>query len=272
MSDIRLVAIDIDDTLLNDDKVISEDNLLAIKKVISQGVKIVLCSGRTHRGMDEYLEKLDIYGDDQYVITDGGCVIESVAGRLIYKKTLSNDIYRRIDKFIVKNKLHYNAVDVSGSTYTSNNDFVDPYTILQAWENQKGLFIRTPDQLPNNFEITKAIINENKDKLDSITDLVNQEFGEDCYIIRTGDGFLELMPKEIDKGSALKILSKELNFDISQVMAIGDGENDIPMLKEAGVSIAMDNATDKIKNIVDFVTKSSNESGVAQALKEYVLK
>jgi len=272
MSDIKLVAIDIDDTLLNDDKVITEDNRLEIKNAIDQGVKIVLCSGRTHRGMDDYLNKLNILGDDQYVITDGGCVVESVSGRLIYKRTLLNDVYRRIDSFVRENKLHYNAVDVDGNTYTSNNDFIDPYTILQAWENNKGLFIKTPDQLPNDFEITKAIINENKVKLDSIADLVNQKFGDDCYIIRTGDGFLELMPQHVDKGSALIALSQKLNIDISETMAIGDGENDIPMLKQAGISVAMDNATDNIKSIVNFVTSNSNESGVARALKEYVLK
>jgi len=222
--------------------------------------------------MDEYLNKLNIFGDDQYVITDGGCVIESISGQLIYKKTLSNDVYRKIDCFVCKNKLHYNAVDTAGNTYTSNNDFIDPYTVLQAWENNKGLFIKTPDQLPNDFEITKAIINESKVKLDSITDLVNQEFGDDCYIIRTGDGFLELMPQNVDKGSALRVLSKKLNIDIPETMAIGDGENDIPMLEHAGISVAMDNATDNIKSIVNFVTRNSNESGVARALKEYVLK
>lgn len=272
MSKIKLVTLDIDDTLLDDNQIISEANVKAIHQAIDLGVKVVLCSGRTHTGMKEYLDKLGINGNDQYIITNGGSIIESVAGDIIYKKTLSNKTYREIDAFIQKNELHYNVVDVLGNTFTSNNDFIDPYTVIQAFENGKGLFIRTPDQLPENFEITKAIINENKIKLDSIEDSVNQRFGQNYYIFRTGDGFLEIMPKNIDKGSALASLADFLKIDISETMAIGDGENDIPMLKKAGISIAMGNSKMKIKNMVDFVTSNNNESGVAEAFSKYVLK
>lgn len=271
MSEIKLVAMDIDETLLNDNQVITDENLQAIQKAISNGIKVVLCSGRTHSGMQEYLTKLGISGDQEYIITNGGGIVETVSGQVLYKKTLSNATYRQIDDFITQHELHYNAVDVAGNTYTSNQDFIDRFTIIQAFENDQGLFIRTPDQLPDDFEITKAIINESKEKLDSITDLVDQEFGKDYYIVRTGDGFLEIMPKGIDKGSALLNLADSLKIDHSETMAIGDGENDIPMLQEAGVSVVMGNASEKIKKMADFVTADNNQSGVAKAFSKYEL-
>lgn len=268
MSQIKLVAMDIDDTLLNDEKFITDANKQAIAQALDQGVKIVLSSGRTRLGMKDYLDSLNISGDDQYIITNGGSLVESISGKVLYKKTLSNQTYRQIDDFIVQNDLRYNAVDVEEQTYTSNSESIDRYTIIQAFENDKGLLIRTPDQMPEDFEILKAIINESKAKLDQITELVEEEFGQNYYVIRTGAGFLEIMPKGTDKGSALEALAEHLNLDMTEVMAIGDGENDVPMLKKAGTSVVMDNATDKIKKLANFVTTDSNQSGVAKAFEK----
>lgn len=271
MANIKLVAMDIDDTLLNDEKVITEENKQAIKVALKNGVKIVLASGRTHSGMAEYLDKLGISGDDQYIITNGGSLVETLNDDVIYENALSNQTYRQIDEFIKENGLHYNAVDIDGNTYTSNADFIDRYTVIQAFENDKGILIREPDQLPADFEMLKVIINESKEKLDAITPLVETEFGNDYYVIRTGEGFLEIMPKGIDKGSALEYLAKYLDIDMTETMAIGDGENDIPMLAKAGVSVVMDNANDKIKKLANFITSDCNQSGVAKAFREYEL-
>ena len=77
---------------------------------------MVLSSGRTFNGMIEYLDELGIDGDDQFVILDGGGVVQSASGKIIYQQTLSNAAYRKIDKYAVENNLHYNAVDVEGNT------------------------------------------------------------------------------------------------------------------------------------------------------------
>ena len=142
--------------------------------------------------------------------------------------------------FIKKNNLHYNVVDNQGNTYTSQNDWFDKYTIMQAYENDNGLFVREPDDLPNNFEITKAIINGDEKKLDDITPMVNDKFAKDYFVVRTGVGFLEIFPKDVNKGNAIKILAKDLNLDLSEVMAMGDRDNDIPNVKNSCKGIAME--------------------------------
>lgn len=271
MPKIKLVAMDIDDTLLDDKKNISLQNKTAIQSALDDGVKIVLSLGRTFNGMIEYLDELGIEGNDQFVIIDGGGVVQTVSGHIIYQQTLSNAAYRKIDKYVVDNGLHYNAVDVEGNTYTSNRDFIDKYTVLQAFENNKGLIIKSPDELPNDFEIVKAILNEDGSKLDAITPEVNDLFGKNHYVVRTDVGFLEIMPQHVDKGNALLHLADHLGIDIKNTLAIGDGANDIPMLKQAGVSVVMENAAESIKEIADFVTKNNNESGVATAFEKYVL-
>ena len=271
MSNIKLVAMDIDDTLLDDKKNISLKNKLAIQKALGKGVKVVLSSGRTFNGMIEYLDELGINGDDQFVILDGGGVVQSVSGKIIYQQTLSNAAYRKIDKYVVENNLHYNAVDVKGNTYTSNRDFIDKYTVLQAFENNKGLIIKRPGELPNDFEIVKAILNEDGPKLDAITPEVNRLFGDNHYVVRTDVGFLEIMPQHVNKGNGLLHLAKYLGIGIDDTLAIGDGENDIPMLEQAGVAVVMENADDSIKKLADFVTTNNNESGIATAFEKYVL-
>ncbi|MQS74874.1 HAD family phosphatase [Lactobacillus halodurans] len=268
---IKLVAMDIDDTLLDDEKQISSQNKETIQQALKNGVKVVLSSGRTFNGMVEYLNKLGISGDNQYIIIDGGGVVQTISGKIIYQKTLSNQAYREIDNYVQENNLHYNAVDVLGNTYTSNNDFIDKYTILQAFENNKGLKIKTPDQLPKDFEIVKAILNEDGEKLDAITEDVLAKFGQKYYVVRTDLGFLEIMPKNVDKSSALVHLADYLKIDLKDTLAIGDGENDIPMLKKAGIGVAMENASSKIKNLADRVTDDNNQSGVARAFEKYVL-
>ncbi|WP_125707596.1 Cof-type HAD-IIB family hydrolase [Companilactobacillus zhongbaensis] len=267
----KLIAIDLDDTLLNTQKTISKGNETIIKRALQQGIKIVLCSGRTHNAVKNYADQLGILGDEQFLITNGGAIIETASQNILYEEALSNQFYRDFVSFVKKNKLHYNVVDDKSNTYTSSEKWFDKYTIAQAYENDSGLFIREPDELPDDFQILKAIINGNKDELDNISDLVHQTYDKDYFVVRTGEGFLEVFPQNVNKGSALKMLTKKLNIDLENVIAIGDRDNDIPMLKLAGKGIAMGNGQPGVKDVADFVTKDNNEDGVGYAIEKFAL-
>lgn len=267
----KLIALDMDDTLLTSQKTISDTNKEMIQKALSKGIKVVLCSGRTHNAVVDYAKELGIDGADQYMITNGGAIIENLAGKIIYQRMMSNDFYRQFVHFIKENDLHYNVVDNQGNTYTSQSDWFDKYTIMQAYENDNGLFVREPDDLPANFEITKAIINGDEKKLNAITPMVNDKFAKDYFVVRTGVGFLEIFPKDVNKGNAIKILAKDLNLDLSEVMAMGDRDNDIPMLKIVGKGIAMGNGMPQVKAAADFVTADNNHSGVGLAIEKFAL-
>lgn len=267
----KLIAIDLDDTLLTSQKSISEVNYQIIQKAVLKGIKIVLCSGRTHNAVIKFDNDLNIAGPNQYMITNGGAVIEELNGNIIFQQTLDNRFYRDFVHFTERNKLNYNVVDIFGNTYTSNSEFIDRYTIMQANENANGLFIKTPDQLPSNFEITKAIINGDKHKLDSISDMVHKKYDENYFVVRTGVGFLEIFPKGINKGSAVEKLADHLNIDLSHVMALGDRDNDIPMFKVAGLAVAMGNAVEGPKLESNAITDDNNHDGVGKAIKKFAL-
>ncbi|GEO62931.1 Cof-type HAD-IIB family hydrolase [Companilactobacillus nantensis] len=265
----KMIVLDIDETLLNSNGGITDRNKEVIGQALSQGIKVVLCSGRTHNAVTEYTNELNIKGSNQYIITNGGAIIENMQGKILYKKMLDNKLYRSFFDFVQMNKLHYNVVDEFGNTYTSTDDWIDKYTVLQAFENDNGLYLRKPNDLPSDFKIIKAIINGTKAELDNVSEKVHEKFGRDYFVVRTGDGFLEISSKEGDKGTAIISLADRLNIDLKNVLAIGDGENDLAMLKVAGKKIAMGNAVPAIKSIADFITADNNNSGVAIAIEKY---
>ncbi|MQS74865.1 HAD family phosphatase [Lactobacillus halodurans] len=270
--DYKLIALDMDDTLLTSEKSISKKNKEVIKKALEQGIKIVLCSGRTHNAVVKYTKSLGISGKDQYIITNGGAIIENLAGEIIAQKTMTNKFYREFVKFIKDNDLQYNVVDNQGNTYTSQRNWIDKYTIMQAYENDNGLYFKEPDQLPNDFEIVKAIINGDEAQLDQISEMVHKRFDQDYFVVRTGVGFLEIFPKDVNKGEAIKVLAKKLNLDLSSVIAMGDRDNDIPMIKLVGKGIAMGNALPDVKAASDYVTEDNNHDGVGLAIEKFALK
>lgn len=267
----KLIPIDMDDTLLTTAKEISEKNKNMIQRAMANGTKIVLCSGRPHKAMYDYARSLGIDGDDNYMITNGGAIIENMSGEIVYQKTLSNDFYCEFVKFVKEHVLPYCVLDIQGNTYTSGFEFIDEYTIAMAYENSRGLCIKEPEDLPADFEITKAVINGSEQRLDEITDFINQQFSN-YFVVRTGVGYLEIFPNNVNKGEAVKYLAQQLEIELKDVLAIGDRDNDISMLKVAGTGVAMGNAQVGVKAVSDYVTTDNNHDGVGDAIEKFVIE
>lgn len=269
--DYKMIALDLDDTLLTTQKTISEHNKLAIKQALANGIKVVLCSGRTHNAVIKFADQLDISGSEQYMITNGGAIIEDMNSKIMYQEMLSNEFYREFVKFVHVNNLHYNVVDNHGNTYTSSGDWIDKYTIMQAHENANGLYLKEPDELPADFQIVKAIINGSESELDEISAMVHEKFDQNYFVVRTGIGFLEVFPQHVNKGKAIKVLAEKLGINLSEVMAMGDRDNDIPMLSIVGKGVAMDNGLPDVKAAADYVTADNNHSVVGLAIEKFAL-
>ncbi|RHW53410.1 HAD family phosphatase [Lactobacillus bombicola] len=267
---IRLVAIDVDDTLLNSHGVLLESTKTVIKRAISQQVKVVLCSGRPLAGVKHFLAELGITTDNQYVITFNGAVIESVTGKKLAESGLEFSIYKEIDRYSNKHDIAYNIVDADSQIITSNHN-VSWVTVVQAWENRAGLLIRTPTELGETAQVIKAVFADEKDKLDQVEKEIIKKFGQKNYVVRAADNFLEVMHQDVNKGNALKILSKKLNISANEIMAIGDERNDIPMFNFAGISVVMANGSAAAKEYADYVTESNDENGIEQAFNKFVL-
>ncbi|WP_127850084.1 Cof-type HAD-IIB family hydrolase [Lacticaseibacillus hulanensis] len=265
MQQIKLIALDLDDTLLTSNGTISPKTVVALKTALAAGIKVVPCSGRPLAGVSPHMNVLGIEGDNQYAITFNGSVVSTASGRIIQQLTLSNAIYRRIDAFAAKRHVACDVLDANSNIYTSNRD-IHPLTVKQAWENNAGIFVRTPDELPDEFSIVKAVIVGDKDDLDASETAARAEFGDAAYVVRNSDTFLEIMNPGAGKGNALKLLAADINIAPAEIAVFGDERNDISMFDFAGTAVAMGNGSDLAKAHATMVTTSNDEDGIAVAL------
>lgn len=268
---IRLIALDVDDTLLNSRGEITPRTHQAVQRALAQNIKVVLCSGRPLAGLQHYLTALELSGAEQYAITYNGAVIENLAGQVVARHVIGNQLYRELTRFAQEQQIPFNVLAPDSQIYTADHD-VDPITVVQAWENQAGIFIREPAELPADFEIAKGLFVGTQTVLDQATPLVEATFGQRLYVVRAAANFLEVMQAGVNKGQALQDLAAKLQLSSTEIMAVGDERNDLPMFAFAGTSVAMANGSEAAKQQAQYLTASNDADGVALAIEKFALK
>ncbi|WP_125764688.1 Cof-type HAD-IIB family hydrolase [Companilactobacillus hulinensis] len=266
---IKLIAFDMDNTLLTSSQTILDSTKKAVTKALDMGIKVVICTGRPLAGVTPFLDELGIKGDDQYVITYNGAIIETVSGKPLVKHLITKDKYRQLVRYGDENDIQYYALDDNSNVYTGNHD-VSRVAVLQAWENGAGIFVRTPDELPEDFQAAKFDYVGEEDKLDQKEPMVSDDLSNKFSIIREGTIFLAVMNSNASKGVGLKSLASHLNLSADEVIAFGDERNDVSMFKYAGTAVCMENGTDEAKSEADYITGDHDHGGIAQALDKFV--
>ncbi|WP_291648199.1 Cof-type HAD-IIB family hydrolase [Clostridium sp.] len=272
-SDYKLVCIDLDGTLLTDDKKITNENIEAIKKAINSGVNICIATGRIYKFVDHIKDAL---GVTTKVIASNGGIILTEDGKLklntlsydeILKlkelvKNYDVDIYLNTENEIISEKSIPNEY-----SYKKINDSLENKYKVDIIENYpfENLIV------DNKYKIVKAIcINkENLDEVKRVRTILEET--EEFEVSSAENQYCEINSKGISKGKAVEELAKELGIDIKSVICIGDGGNDIEMLKRGGVSVVMKNGMDEVKAIADYITDDNNNSGVAKAINKLIL-
>lgn len=264
----RLICIDIDGTLLDDDKKLLPEVKEAVRAAAGMGVKIALASGRVAAGIDLVEEKLGIEcikicSAGTYVLYKNQCIDEDY----IHPDTMKK-IYEQIAKknnvnlWIFKGREWY----VSGMDERAKREtkivrcepkLADIEKHTKQWKEEKSF--------PN-----KLLVAAEAEKIRKIYRHMKDEPLPDIDFACSSENFIEIFPKGVTKGTALKKLCKKMNIDIGGTIAIGDQELDIPMIEAAGIGVAMGNAIDELKEKADFITKSNNEAGVAYAIEHYL--
>ena len=133
------------------------------------------------------------------------------------------------------------------------------------------LKFRTPEEMTPELNILKMMMIDDPAVLDAAITNIPKEFYDKYTIVKSTPYFLEFLNKKVDKGAAVKQLAEALGIEAREVMALGDNENDLPMIEYAGLGIAMGNATENIKNAANFITASNDAHGVAVAIEKFVL-
>ena len=267
---IKLVAVDIDGTLLNNQKEITPEVFSAVQDAKATGVKIVIATGRPIAGVQKLLEELELNQPDNYVVTfNGGLVQDTVTGEELIKETLTYEDYLDIELLGRKLGVHMHAITKDG-IYTANRN-IGKYTVYESNLVSMPIFYRTPEEMVNK-EIVKCMYIDEPEILDVAISKLPPELSEKYTLVKSAPFYLEIVKKTVNKGAAILHLAEKLGLSKEQTMAIGDEENDRAMLEAVGSPVVMENGKEELKKIAKYITKSNDESGVAYAIREWVLK
>ncbi|EHI74884.1 cof family protein [Streptococcus criceti] len=266
---IKLVAIDIDGTLVNSKRKITPEVYQAIQEAKAAGVKIVITTGRPIAGVQELLNELNLNEPDNYVITFNGALVQETAtGQEVIKDALSYEDYLDIEYLATRLGIHSHAITKDG-IYTSNRN-IGNYTVHEATLVSMPIFYRTPEE-NRDKEFVKTMYIDEPEILDQAIAKIPQEFYDRFTIVKSRPFYLEVLNKTSNKGTAVLHLAEKLGISVEETMAIGDEENDRAMLEVVGHPIVMENGNPELKKIAQHITKSNDESGVAYAIRKWVL-
>lgn len=263
----RIIALDLDGTLTNHDKVVTPKTREALLHAVAQGATIVLASGRPTYGIEPVAECLELHKHGGYILSyNGGNIVNAKTGEKLFSQFLPDPVIPILYKY-AKEKNHAILGYAGKEIITEMPD--DQYVREESRINKMN--IRKVDNLLEALEPhpTKLLTTGAPADMLKAEEELSEILGEKMDIFRSAPFFLELVPKGIDKAQSLLRLMTKINLTPADMIAFGDGYNDLSMLKLAGMGVAMANAAPEVRAEADYVTLSNEEDGVAAALEHF---
>lgn len=272
----KMIAIDMDETLLTTDKQVSQRSKEALRKAADAGIKLVVCTGRIFTSAWVYA---DLIGTKAPIIASNGAYIrEKDKDEVIYMKTLpKEDIYKAVK--LIKEYGFYPFLFSSDTVFGEKQIFSAKFYEKQNEslpEDKKVKIVITNDLekvIEENYEIIlKTVVVSQMDELERLNKLRKKMEGDiDVSIAASMVNNFEIMPRGISKGNGVKILGDIYGISPEETICIGDNENDISMIEYAGCGVAMGNAVDVLKSAANYITDTNDNDGVAKAIEKLAL-
>ena len=263
----RAIALDLDGTLTNHEKVVTPKTREALLKAAAKGAVIILASGRPTYGIEPVAECLELQKRGGYILSyNGGNIVNAKTGEKLFSQFLPDEV---IPELYAYAKEHGHALlgYAGNEIITEMPD--DQYVKEESRINKMN--IRKVDNLFESLEPhpTKLLMTGDPTLMLKAEEELVEKLGDRMDIFRSAPFFLELVPKGIDKAKSLTRLLTKINLTPADLIAFGDGYNDLSMLKLAGMGVAMENAAPEVRAEADYVTLSNEEDGVAAALTHF---
>lgn len=259
----RLIAADMDGTLLDSHGKITEKTIAAIHRVVEKGVLFTICTGRPIQGVERYY---DILQTDSPVITYNGAMI--VMGRsreILYKQDLDPSDARDVLEW--GKKLKTTVIAWSGNKLYANelNDRVYDYRKLSMVEPN---LITDEEEMVDNG-VTKILWYDSAERIRHYQEVLADKLGKGVTYCTSKPTFLEFFNSKVSKAVAMEKIGEHFGIHREEMVAIGDGFNDLSMIKYAGLGVAMGNAPEEIRKKAGYVTLSNDEDGIAYFIDEF---
>jgi Cof subfamily protein (haloacid dehalogenase superfamily) len=264
----KIIVLDLDGTLTNSQKKISTATKAALTKAQQMGIKVVLASGRPTAGIEPIAKELEIDKYNGYIISfNGGKLINYTTNEVIYETVLPMDI---IPSLYATSQQFNVAIASYGKDTIITETPNDPYVELEAKINKIPLIQVDSFTEAINFTVPKCLMFGEGNYLGTVEPIIKEKYKETLNIYRSEPYFLEILPKNIDKAFTLSKLLEHLKLTKQEMIACGDGFNDLTMIQYAGLGVAMENAQEIVKDAADYITLSNDDDGIVHVLEKYV--
>lgn len=262
----KLIAMDLDGTLNNDQKIITEKTKAALMAAQKRGIRLALASARPSPGLFKERDILRLQDYNGILMSyNGGRIVDAATGKVLFETSMdlaqTKQVLRRLEALpvtpILDDGVQFYVADKNG------------YKVDYECKNNN----MTCTEVGNladflSFAPIKILMSVQPEELAEVQKQIADFLPETLTVVQTAAFYLEVIPKVINKGQGIRDICAVLGIDPSEVISFGDAANDIPMLREAGMGVAMGNSAEAVKAAANMVTLSNNEDGIAAALEK----
>lgn len=266
----KLLVLDVDGTLLNNENEISKRTLSTLIKAQHTGVRIVLASGRPTSGILPFAKALELDHFGGFILSyNGSKVIKADSGEVLFERCINPEQIPYLEKKARKNDF---SIFTYHDDYLLTNNADNIHVRREAWLNHLRIMEEPEFSIAIDFAPCKCVlVSDDEEALHGLESHWKRRLAGVLDVFPSEPYFLEVVPFGIDKANTLGVLMEQLGVTRDEVIAIGDGVADVTMLQQAGVGVAMGHAQDSVKICADYVTASNEEDGVAQAVEKLIL-
>ncbi len=262
----KLLATDLDGTLLNSNSEISQKNLEAINKFREAGGIFVVMTGRIRQTVGKFIEQLDY--KELIGLYQGAVVIDMYNDNVVFKSPLQRTLCKEIYYDCVRRGLNVQVFDDTGCKVERYDEQILFYEKL--CDTKVTLCDSLEPVVSNNSNI-KLLINATDGEITKNYDFFVNKYGDKSSVVRSGKCFIEFTHKDATKGHALEYIASRYGVDRTQIIAVGDYVNDIPMIKFAGLGIAVENACDDAKKSARYIAPTNDNDAIAHIIEKFIL-
>ncbi len=265
--DIKVIAIDLDGTLLNSDHEISPRTARVLKQAMAQGVQVILATGKTSTSREKPVRQLGLNTPGVY---SQGLVLVNADGSVRFERTMDPAAARTVIAYAEAHDTNLIGVVASGTRILANRASTLTEFVITYHEPVPDI-VGPLSRLPAEMRFNKLVIEADPALIPALKTGLADQLNGSAELVRSMPQLLEVLPAGASKGDGLRRLLDEMGIDPQDVMALGDADNDLEMLAMVRLGVAMGNANDHVKAVADFVTGSNDEDGVAEAVERFVL-
>jgi len=262
----KLIAMDLDGTLNNDEKRITDKTRQALMDAQNQGIRLALASARPSPGLYKERDILRLQDHDGILMSyNGGRIVSAATGQVLFETAMDMEVTRQVLRQLERLPVTPILDDGRQFYVTSKTGYKVDYECRN--NNMTCTEVANlADFLP--FAPIKILMSVLPESLGAVQTQIAAFLPPQLSVVQTAPFYLEIIPRTINKGQGILNVCAALNIRPEEVMAFGDAANDIPMLRAAGMGVAMGNAADAVKAAADYVTASNNDDGIAAALEQ----